>query len=45
MNKVLLKNAFIHPITQSPFYGDLLVGKGIILDIGFNLAAGSDTKY
>ncbi|MBB6446522.1 amidohydrolase [Bacillus benzoevorans] len=44
MNKVLLKNAFIHPITQSPFFGDLLVGNGIILDIGLNLAAMSDTR-
>lgn len=44
MNKVLLKNAFIHPITNRPFYGDVLIGKGIILDIGINLSAGSSTK-
>ncbi len=44
MNKLLLKNAFIYPITQKPFYGDILIGQGIILDIGPNLSACSQTK-
>ncbi len=44
MKKILLKNAFIHPITQNPFYGDVLIGKGIILDIGPHLSACSQTK-
>ena len=44
MNKLLLKNAFIYPITQKPFYGDVLIGQGIILDIGPNLSACSQTK-
>ena len=33
-NKILLKNAFIHPITQIPFHGDLLIENGKILDMG-----------
>jgi len=27
-NKILLKNAFIHPISQIPFHGDLLIENG-----------------
>ena len=37
MNKILLKNAYIHPITQSPFHGDILIKNGKIHDIGLNL--------
>ncbi len=43
-NKTLLKNAYIHPITQIPFHGDILVENGKILDIGPVLFADSKTK-
>ena len=35
-NKILLKNAFIHPITQIPFHGDLLIENGKIIREQFN---------
>nr|WP_295975518.1 amidohydrolase [uncultured Bacillus sp.] len=44
MNKILLKNAFIHPITRGCFFGDVLVGNGMILDIGFTLTADMKTN-
>jgi imidazolonepropionase-like amidohydrolase len=43
-NKTLLKNAYIHPITQLPFHGDILVENGKILDIGPILFADTETK-
>ena len=43
-NKILLKNAFIHPITQIPFHGDLLIENGKILDMGPILFSDSATK-
>src|SRR4051794_13506090 len=43
-NKILLKNAFIHPITQIPFHGDLLIENGKILDMGPILFSDSTTK-
>ncbi len=43
-NKILLKNAFIHPITQIPFHGDLLIENGKIIDIGPILFSDSKTK-
>jgi imidazolonepropionase-like amidohydrolase len=43
-NKILLKNAFIHPITQIPFHGDLLIENGKIVDMGPILFSNSDTK-
>lgn len=44
MTQILLKNAFIHPITERPFYGDILIGNGIILDIGPQLPVHSSVK-
>jgi len=43
-NKILLKNAFIHPITQTPFHGDVLIENGKILDIGPIIIGNSNTK-
>ena len=44
MDKILLKNAYVHPITQSPFYGDILIENGKIYDIGLHLIGSSETK-
>jgi imidazolonepropionase-like amidohydrolase len=44
MNKILLKNAFIHPITHAPFHGDVLIKNGKIHDLGPNLKANVDIK-
>ncbi len=43
-NKILLKNAFIHPISQIPFHGDLLIENGKILDMGPILFSDPVTK-
>lgn len=43
-HKTLLKNAFIHPITQIPFHGDLLIENGKIIDMGPILFSDSETK-
>ncbi|MFE8695845.1 amidohydrolase [Cytobacillus sp. FJAT-53684] len=34
MTKILLKNAYIHPITTAPFHGDVLVDAGKIVKTG-----------
>lgn len=44
MNKLLLKNAFIHPITKAPFHGDVLIKDGKIYDFGPNLKVSFDMK-
>ena len=44
MNKLLLKNAFIHPITRAPFHGDILIEDGKIRDLGLNLKVSADMK-
>ena len=44
IHKVLLKNAYINPIVSTPFYGDVMIGGGKILDIGPNLIGNHETK-
>jgi imidazolonepropionase-like amidohydrolase len=44
IHKVLLKNAYINPIVSTPFYGDVMIGDGKILDIGPNLISNHETK-
>jgi len=41
---ILLKNAHIHPITASPFFGDVSIENGKIKRIAAQLPIGSDTK-
>ncbi|MED3572135.1 amidohydrolase [Cytobacillus praedii] len=44
MTKILLKNAFIHPITSPAFHGDVLVDTGKISKIGKFIKTDSDVK-
>ncbi|KOP83067.1 amidohydrolase [Cytobacillus solani] len=44
MTKILLKNAFIHPITSPAFHGDVLVDTGKISKIGDFIKTDSDVK-
>lgn len=45
MTKILLKNAFIYPITSQPIKsGDVLIENGIISTIGKNIVTESDIK-
>lgn len=44
MTKILLKNAFIHPITSPPFHGDVLVDTGKISKVDHFIKTDSDVK-
>jgi imidazolonepropionase-like amidohydrolase len=44
MKKLLLKNAYIYPITSGPFHGDVLIENGKISELGTNLSIHADTN-
>ena len=44
MTKILLKNAFIHPITAQAFHGDVLIDSGKISKVGHFIKTDSDVK-
>ncbi|MDQ0273705.1 amidohydrolase [Cytobacillus purgationiresistens] len=44
MTKTLLKNAKVYPVTAEPFYGDVLIDNGKIMDIGTHIKTDSNVK-
>lgn len=44
MKPILLKNAFIHPITGSPFLGDVLIENGKISNIDLQIVSSSNIE-